>query len=393
MIKIKIMIGEAPPALTNTKEIISESFEITQNGIHYKLNIDIIGKDIKINLSKEEELLRDYEITFNFEELKNLNQIFSLFRNCQDFINYLRILIQKQKLLILHTKENRIIIEIIAEYLYNQNNIKFELIQKNINLDLIDRDLYKKISSLNEKYKKILDENKKIKEQNRNLWAFFILYISISIFVIYNLKNNGTRKKVKLNSTIIESEIEIIMIIEEIEKRMNKTIKGTNLLYQATTDGGRAVIFHKKCDNIPNTLILYKSNGNRRFGGFASKSWDQYGGFIDDEKSFLFSLDRKRVYPPKNGNFFQIYSNSNAGPSFYYRSQVCIRLFDTKFKNNVLKTYGKSLKYLFNGFSKELSEYSEYNSYNSYYNKNGKNKQNQNRSIYVKEYEVFEIKF
>ena len=37
--------------------------------------------------------------------------------------------------------------------------------------------------------------------------------------------------------------------------------------------GGDSINFHKKCDNIPNTLILIKSEGNRRFGGFTPIPW------------------------------------------------------------------------------------------------------------------------
>ncbi len=67
-------------------------------------------------------------------------------------------------------------------------------------------------------------------------------------------------------------ENEFDMVKKEIEKRMNKKIKGINKLYQATKDGGDAYIFHRKCDNIPNTLVLYESAGRRRFGGFTSQS-------------------------------------------------------------------------------------------------------------------------
>ena len=55
------------------------------------------------------------------------------------------------------------------------------------------------------------------------------------------------------------------MIEKAIKERMKKEIKEIKKLYQATIDGDEPSIFHKKCDNIPNTLILYKSAGQRRF--------------------------------------------------------------------------------------------------------------------------------
>ena len=36
-------------------------------------------------------------------------------------------------------------------------------------------------------------------------------------------------------------------------------MKQIKKLYQATIDGGYPSFFHKKCNNIPNTLVLYKS--------------------------------------------------------------------------------------------------------------------------------------
>ena len=85
---------------------------------------------------------------------------------------------------------------------------------------------------------------------------------------------------------------------------MNKKIKEIKKLYQASLDGGEPSIFHKKCDNIPNTLVLYKTKGNRRFGGYVSECWKSKGKFILDEKCFLFSLDREKFYFSKNGNYF-----------------------------------------------------------------------------------------
>lgn len=58
------------------------------------------------------------------------------------------------------------------------------------------------------------------------------------------------------------------MIFSEIENKMNKKIKQLKILYQATIDGGDHEIFHLKCDNFANTLVLVISKGNRRFGGF-----------------------------------------------------------------------------------------------------------------------------
>ena len=86
-------------------------------------------------------------------------------------------------------------------------------------------------------------------------------------------------------------------IFKEIEKKINKRIKEIKKLYQATIDGGDTVNFHNKCDNIPNTLVLIKSECNRRFEGFTPIPLKSEGNYKSDPemKTFVFSLDNKKI--------------------------------------------------------------------------------------------------
>ena len=98
---------------------------------------------------------------------------------------------------------------------------------------------------------------------------------------------------------------------------MNKKIRKVKKLYQATIDGGDSIIFHSKCDNIPNTLVLIKSEGKRRFGGFTPIPWKSQGDYINEPemKTFIFSLDNKKIYHLKNEND-AVYHDKNTGPCF-----------------------------------------------------------------------------
>ena len=91
-----------------------------------------------------------------------------------------------------------------------------------------------------------------------------------------------------------ENEFDLIHLT--IKSRLNKQVKELKKLYQATVGGHGAINFHSKCDNIHNTLVLYKSPGYRRFGGFTSSQWKstEEGQFQDDSNAFLFSLDKKK---------------------------------------------------------------------------------------------------
>ena len=132
-----------------------------------------------------------------------------------------------------------------------------------------------------------------------------------------------------------------------------------NKLYQATIDGGNINNFHKKCDNIPNTLVLIKSEGQRRFGGFTPIPWKSKDEYIKDldNKTFVFSLDNKKIYSLKSVSYVAVYHNITRGPEFgsndinirgniieergLFINQNC---FDYKGDINALCEYQKFLK-------------------------------------------------
>ena len=109
---------EAPlPSIITPKEKLSESFELKQDEKNYLLNIEIINQDIILNLVDLNEFMKEYEFKLAFNELKELNKVFSMLSSCQEFLDYMKALISNKKLLIKNTAENQMSIEFIAEYL------------------------------------------------------------------------------------------------------------------------------------------------------------------------------------------------------------------------------------------------------------------------------------
>ena len=232
-------------------------------------------------------------------ELRQIHKIFSMFNSSQEFIDFMKALINNKKLSIKSENESKISIEFIVEYLYKQNTIEIDLNKKNVNFELIAQDLYKQIAILNINYKNIVEENKILKEENKSIKERLNNLESILGSFKQNLYEiKGKNKYIKIiDSVIIETEEESDMIISAIKQTMNKEIKEIKKLYQATKDGGGdPEIFHQKCDNIPNTLILIKSRGNRRFGAFVSLCWKSKGNRTIDKYCFSFSLDKKKIY-------------------------------------------------------------------------------------------------
>ena len=123
---------EAPlPNTISSKEEISESFEIKQEKYNYKLNIKIVEQDITLNLINQKEIMKDYEKKLSLDELKKMHRVFFALNSCQEFVDYLKTLIENNKLSIRGIDENKIYIELNVEYLFKQNAIMIDLIKKN----------------------------------------------------------------------------------------------------------------------------------------------------------------------------------------------------------------------------------------------------------------------
>ena len=188
------------------------------------------------------------------------------------------------------------------------------------------------------------------------------------------INNNDNNQFIK---SVIMQKDEFDFIKSEIKNKLNKKIKEIKKLYQATVDGGEPVNFHLKCDNIPNTLVLIKSSGNRRFGGFTSVNWESSSNNIwkDDKNAFLFSLDKKKIYSYKNdGKAILCYKNQ--GPCFGYGYDIGIE--GNPLKEKLLYTYEnfqKDCSYKYNGDAHALSEDGKGNRINAI------------------EYEVFQVVF
>ena len=147
----------------------------------------------------------------------------------------------------------------------------------------------------------------------------------------------------------------------------NLKIKKYRLLFRATRDGDSANIFHTLCDNYNKLVILIETQKGLRFGGYTSRNFRVSSHMKDDNNSFLFSLDLKKIFkiiPGKNA----IYCYPKSGPCF---SQESLYI-----PNNFFKKPGKTR--IFGGPFQFEKDY-EIN--------------NGEKNFLVKELEIFQVKY
>ena len=301
-------MASAPPTMfpgLNNKEI---NFEIKSN----------TGKMFYINLLNQEEYLI---ITAYYISNKNRVEYESKFD-----ISY----IKKVKLFILYDTINECLEEINSgintgkSYLVEEknyinifiplNNIKFNEI--NFKVDLKENINIVNNKEINELKNVIKEQNNEIINLKNKVNQLEILVNDLLIFK----KDIVGKITFKINSKIVDSYFNIILIknwINNINNESSKIIKA-KLLYKLSKDGDSIDTFHQKCDNNSPTLLLVETTNGRKFGGYTTCVWSVNKGGKKDGKTFLFSLDEKKLYKKKkeHENERDIYCRKDAGPTF-----------------------------------------------------------------------------
>ena len=370
----------------------TESINIENDNKKFLLIIKSSNESITFIASEPEDIgSSKYLRKMSLKEIKEKethNLLIGL-NTCGEFSDYLKALSEMKKLLLIK-KEDKINMIFTVEYLLKKHDIEIDLFPEKINIDEIIKELCKEVNGLKEEVKNLKKgvninlekENKELKNsieqlknENINL-KNEIKEIKKILEPINNKFQEGinNNKHIFNNKSVIMKENEFNLINLAIKSRLNKDIKELKKLYQATIDGDGAINFHSKCDNIPNTLVLIKSAGNRRFGGFTTQTWDSSGNWKDDKNAFLFSLDKQRIYSYKN-NGYAIYCSEGYGPTF--GCGHTIYLGNNPIQQKQLYTYesNSSSSYNFNGDNNALSE------------------DGRAGCIYAAEYEVFQVIF
>ena len=380
-----------------------EPIKIEQNEINYILNIEADEDKIIFSINDKEQFPSiNYIRTMSLKEIKELNNSFNVLNSFNDFYDYLKSLSNNHTLSFIKDN-NKITIIFYVEVLLKKEKIEIDLYPTKKDINLSIKEIYQELSNIKNKIKEIDNlktENNNLKNDNNNLKNKINDIVNeMNLIKNENNKLNNEINNLKINNNQINNEIialkkenneiklkieeqnkeinnlnEIVnfidigksvimkenekaLIYKEIENKMNKRIKEIKKLYQATIDGGDPINFHSKCDNIPNTLVFVKSEGNRRFGGFTPIPWKSNGECLKDNenKTFVFSLDNKKIYYLKSG-FSAVCHRKESGPCF--GGGLDIGIEGNPIKENKLYTYQSSFDY--KGDKQPLSECQQY---------------------------------
>ena len=143
--------------------------------------------------------------------------------------------------------------------------------------------LVNKISSLNNRVSFLEKENLDLKARLSVLEKFLQIKI-----------NDQVKLKEKILSDIITDIKELDVINKKLLRQNKRTVY--TLIYKATRDGDKSEIFHTMCDSYQNTVVLIKTSKGRIFGGFTHEKWEGEDINKIDNRAFLFSVDRQKVY-------------------------------------------------------------------------------------------------
>ena len=196
-----------------------------------------------------------------------------------------------EKKIIEETNEINLLIPINSPLV---KEIIFNLKQKEKNIEEKVNELYKIIEIQQKEINTLKKEVKELKQINENRDK-------------RKKEKEIEKEKVKnrINSTIIQNEPETEKTIRNWINPNNQNLE-FKLLFKMSKDGYNCSDFHRCCDNKGETLLLFETDKNYKFGAYTPLNWvTPTSGEVNDpndNKTFLFSLNQMKKFTKIPGN-------------------------------------------------------------------------------------------
>lgn len=236
---------------------------------------------------------------------------------------------------------------------YNNKDNYEEIIKNDSSSDYSVNNSYNKIGNVYERdsfFKKNNENKSSYKIINEN----YIECCDIDLHYSFKDKNQFSNKLFYIDSKILLNNGEFDFILNYLKTKFNKQIISSIRIYRASEDGDKAETFHRLCDGNTNIIILIKTKDGKKFGGFTSIGFSNTNQSILDETAFIFSIDKREIYPNIKGQK-AIESYKNLGPTF---SGDVIKIYD-----NFLKSGGNTSRKGLNYYTIEDFQINDGNKY------------------------------
>ena len=242
---------------------------------------------------------------------------------CEDFtsfMNQINWFIDQKKCEVIENDSN-----LILKIFLPINTIKeivFTMKLKVKNTDEYVQELFKQIVILKD-------------EDQRNKRLIKLLFEKINVLEKKISNNNNNKNEKKENKIEGLNSKESKQICKWIDSFNYKNIK-LELIFSKIKNKGNAKKFHKLCDHIKGTVVIYETENNNKFGGFTNMSWNDYSGEKIDKNCFLFNLISFKKFEPKNLASAAIYC-SKSGPIFGNSNKFDIGLESENLDNGFIR--------------------------------------------------------
>ena len=345
------------PTIGNMKEgVFIHHYNL--NNLNYEIELSTNNSNLHIKVTNKTNIENSFYIyEDSIENICKLDRYFMVFENIEDIkININEILKEKECFELKKEKENLLKLLIKASVGKQTKNIEFPLTKKEINNDYLINILIDKINSLEK-------ENNILKNKFKEYEELFEEEIKQKKIIKENIIGDSITTLNKYEDYILIKN----GIINQL-KIENKNIK-LKLIFKCSRDGWTSNDFHKYCDGKGPTISIIETKNNTLFGGFLFIKWKNEGGDTNDNKSFLFSFNNKKIYP-NNGKNCAVHFGIDRGPYFAFS----INIFSDFKKTN--KNFTRNLDSLKNSWNNFSCNY-ELNNNQEYFD--------------IKEIEVFEV--
>lgn len=100
------------------------------------------------------------------------------------------------------------------------------------------------------------------------------------------------------SSQILKSVPDIKWLIDQLPQ----CPRSFNLLFSSNTHGWKCRDWAKSVLGKPNTITIMRTTKSKVCGGYLNIPWKEEGGYTDDKRAFIFSIDNRLKFTPSNGH-------------------------------------------------------------------------------------------